>query len=94
MNRGVIAGLTMLAALALSGCAAGERGPTFEELCTDAGGVVISDSTTKLMTGVVTGTVVAGNGSVGVGTGVVTSPVRFDMSLCVVDGDVTDMELR
>ncbi len=88
-----IAVLAAGAMLAIVGCAPVDPGPTFEEVCADRGGIVVADSTTKLLTGVVTGAVVAGNGAVGVGTGVATSPVTLAMSLCVVDGDVVDMDV-
>lgn len=86
-------GVGILLALGLVGCSATPAGPTFEERCADRDGTVMSDTTTKLLTGVVTGTVVSPNGSAGMGTGVATSPVTITMRLCVVDGDIEEMEV-
>lgn len=85
-----IVGVAALAVAALTGC--GETGPTFTETCEAQEGVVMGDSTSRMMTGTITGTVFA-NGSSGVGTGVATSFVTITMNVCVVDGAIVDMEL-
>jgi len=87
--------LALLAAvvLVLTGCSSEPPGPTFEESCAERGGAVLSDTTTKLMTGTVTGVIVGSNGSVGTGTGVATSAVSFTVTLCTVEGHVVDMEV-
>lgn len=83
-----------LVLILLSGCGTHTPEPSFEELCADQGGQTLSDSTTKLMTGMIYGTVIGSNGSVGSGSGLATSPITVTMNLCVVNGDVVDMELE
>lgn len=69
--------IAVASALLLTGCNIPD---TFKEECEALGGSVLSDSAYKSVT-------TYANGSVGVGS--VTLTVR----LCVVDGDVVDMEV-
>ena len=92
-SRVVLAGAITASLLALAGCNSGAPAPSFEELCQEHGGIVMADTTTKFMSGVITGTVIGSNGGVGTGTGVVTSPVTFTMKFCIKNGDVIDMEV-
>lgn len=74
-----LAGLSLL----LVGCG-GTQVDTFADNCDADGGTVLEDSTTKTVTSVNTGS----GGGVGVGTS--TTTVR----LCIVDGDIVNMEVR
>lgn len=87
----LLSSAALLGVLALVGCT--PVGPSFAETCAKLGGEVLEDSTTKLVTGVITGTVVGSNGSVGTGTGVATSPVTITVRLCIADGRTLDMEV-
>lgn len=91
MKKIMLGMLIAVGLVTLTGCM--ETGPTFTETCESQEGIVMSDSTSRMMTGTVTGTVFA-NGSSGVGTGVATSFVTITMNVCVVDGAVVDMELN
>lgn len=73
-----MAGLCLL----LVGCG-GEYKDSFVEECSAAGGKILEDSESQSVV-----TVNPGNGGVGVGTS--TATVR----LCVVDGDIVDMEVK
>lgn len=93
LRKAGAAALAAVALVTLTGC--GESGPpipTFAETCEAQQGVVMGDSTSRMVTGAITGTVFA-NGSSGIGTGVATSFVTITMNVCVVDGAIVDMEL-
>lgn len=92
-SRVVLAGAITASLLALAGCNSGAPTPSFEELCQEQGGIVMADTTTKFMSGVITGSGISSSGTMVTGSGFVTSPVTFTMKLCIKNGDVIDMEV-
>ena len=72
------AALAVASVLILSAC---ENVDTFADECAAAGGSVLEDGTSKTV-------VTSSGGQPGVGT------TRVTVRLCVVDGDVTAMEVR
>lgn len=72
----------MVAASLLVGCGGDHKDP-FVEGCSAAGGKILEDSESQSVV-----TVNPGNGGVGVGSSTVT------VRLCIVDGDIVDMEVK
>ena len=103
---------TAAVAFAVTGCTTAPSGPAsevivtvpspeFDASCDNAGGEVLEDTVTHMVTapitGTVTGSVVTSNGQIvtgtGVGTGVGTALVTLTLRQCIVGGEVTDMEV-
>lgn len=82
------------AVLVLTGCGPQEpEGPTFDERCAEEGGTVMEDSSSgHPVSGPVTGVVVTGQGTA-VGTGYGYGTATITIRLCVVGGDIVDMEV-
>lgn len=80
-----------LAVLVLAGCSQEPEGPTFDERCAEEGGTVMEDSSSHAISGPITGTVTTPQG-VGVGTGYGYGTATITIRLCIVGGDIIDME--